>query len=194
MGLLDWFRRRGEAPPAPSSRQPEVPCRARIESFDSTDAVGTLLLPNGTSLRFGRSACRGFEPVPELEVTIAAAGPHPLGGYRATELTLESDSATYDALLAQRDAALGSVPLDRTQVIETAAATAEVLGWIVVLLDKAPPASPVAFRSWAQSLGLLDRGLRVIGCAGFTCLAAHGLGRAVHLLDDLFLQLVGALT
>lgn len=45
---------------------PAVPCSARIASFDPLDAVGTLRLADGGTLRFGRSACIQFEPVVDM--------------------------------------------------------------------------------------------------------------------------------
>ena len=94
-------------PSAEAGARPEPPCPARIGSFDLQDEVGTLTLEDGTSLRFDRSACRGFEPVAGAEVVVRSIGPHFRGGWRALEVELDPRSETYDDLLAQRDAALG---------------------------------------------------------------------------------------
>ncbi|MGA9524092.1 MAG: hypothetical protein WBV82_21705 [Myxococcaceae bacterium] len=121
--------------------------------------MGTLTLEDGATLRFGRSACRGFEPVVGAEVTVRALGAHPLGGWRALEIVLDAESSTYDDLLAARDAALGRKP--SSDPVGEAAATCLGLGWIVVLLNEPPPTGPDAFRKWAGRIGLDSRGIRV---------------------------------
>ncbi len=189
MGLFDRFRRSPKTAPAPDSAatpatpatEPKVPCGARIASFNLADAVGTLTLAEGATLRFGRSACRGFEPVIGAEVTVRATVPHPLGGWRALEIVLDAESSTYDELLASRDAELG---VERSgDPVGQAAATCEVLAWIVVLLDEAPPTGPVAFRRWASRLGLESKGIRVhtdggirLGAGGHDAITYIGSG------------------
>src|SRR5687767_7532159 len=123
MGLFDRFRR-GSAPPPgppPPGDGPAVPIGARIDSFDPLDAVGTLLTADGSALRFGRSACKQFEPVVGADVIVGEVSPHPMGGWRATRIALDPQAGpVYDRLLAERDAGLGVKP--PADPIEAAAA------------------------------------------------------------------------
>src|SRR5262245_53968363 len=90
MGFFDKFFRnkkpserpdaapeRGSSPAGDQAEHgPELPCGARIAEFNTLDEVGTLSLSNGASLRFGRSACQGFEPVVGSDVVVRAIAPH----------------------------------------------------------------------------------------------------------------------
>lgn len=149
MGFFDRFR--GKPPSAaaasptqtspPATTEPKTPVHAMIESFVVVDGVGSLVLDDGTSLRFGASACKGFEPVVGTRVLVTEAK-HQWGAWRAVSVTL--DDATYTDLLAARDRALGVKPA----TAESAIAVAQTLGAItVVLRDKLPPDSEL--RSWA---------------------------------------------
>lgn len=103
MGFLDSLL--GKKPAAPSNPEPPAtPFPATIVTL-TPDAIGTLSLANGATLRFGATACQGFMPAVGLAVTVTATGPHPLGGFRATAMALATDDATYrQRLAAQMDA------------------------------------------------------------------------------------------
>jgi hypothetical protein len=148
MGFFDRFRRKPTAAPAAlppktsplATAEPKTPVHATIESFVVVDGVGSLVLYDGTSLRFGGSACKGFEPVVGTRVLVTEAK-HQWGAWRAVSVTL--DDATYTDLLAARDHALGAKP----NTAESAVAVAQTLGAItVVLRDKLPPDSEL--RTW----------------------------------------------
>lgn len=134
-----------------------LPASAKIASFDVTDAVGALLLDDLTRVRFGRSACHGFEPVVGAKVKIHALEPSRFG-LRATRIELDPGDAEYDALLAARDERFGIRASERP---EEAAFSARTLGWISVLLDRPVPHGPQAQRMWAGELGLAERGIEV---------------------------------
>jgi hypothetical protein len=175
MGIFDVFRRGSGPKPSssgPSAEPPQPPFLATIASYEPVDGLGTLEVGGGDPLRFGRSACRGFEPAVGVTVEVAATSAHPLGGWRATEVSLKSDAATYDELLSRRDAALGfeRKPLDP---IEKAVAVSRVMGWVIVLLNDPPPRGPAMFAEWAQRLGLQAAGIRV-GTEGTLTLGAEG--------------------
>lgn len=136
--------------PAPVA-SPQVPFLATVVSFVPGDGLGTLSADGVPTLKFGRSACRGFEPVVGATVEVAEVAPHPLGGFKATELRLKMDAKAYDAALVERDTSLG-IHHESADPVEAAAATSEVLAWIIVLLNEAPPRGPAAFAEWAQKL------------------------------------------
>lgn len=167
MGLFDWFRRRGPTP-APSSssveQPPQVPFLAKVASFVPGDGLGTLSAAGVAALKFGRSACLGFEPFIGVTVEVTAVSSHPLGGFRATELHLKMDASAYDAALVARDTSLG-IHHEAPDPVEAAAATCEALAWIIVLLNEAPPRGPAAFAEWAKKLDGVrvrtDGGLRL---------------------------------
>lgn len=104
----------GKKPPAPAApAQPEPPATPFLATIATLtpDAVGTLALPDGATLRFGATACQGFMPAVGLAVTVTATGPHPLGGFRATAMSLATDDATYrERLAAQLDAMRPAAP------------------------------------------------------------------------------------
>jgi hypothetical protein len=175
MSFFDRFRRSRPAPAPPDPPATGGPAPgpgpARIISL-SADAVGTLETDQGVTLRFGSSACAGFEPVVGARVIVEAVGPHPLGGWRATHLTLDPSSvADYDARVAEQDAARG---VARTSPLEQATATTLTLGWIGVLLHQPPPSGPAAQQAWAQGFPLAARGIQVAtgGQLGFRVPAA----------------------
>jgi len=164
MGLFDW-RKKKMAPVTPvtpvpeASKSPPPVGPARIASFELGDGVGKLDLDGGHTLRFGRSACRGFEPVAGVRVLVRELSPHPLGGFRATVLELDDSDGTYDARLAERDAAAG-LPSRETDAAD-AAGTVALLGWVTVLLDEPVPPGPMALRAWTARMGLDAAGIRV---------------------------------
>lgn len=107
MGFLDsLFGKKPPTPSAPSSSEPPAtPIDATITSL-TRDGTGVLTLSDGTTLRFGASACRGFRPAEGLSVRVTEAGPHPLGGFRAMALSLLTDDATYRERLAVQMSAM----------------------------------------------------------------------------------------
>ncbi|MCC6898060.1 MAG: hypothetical protein IT377_03745 [Polyangiaceae bacterium] len=157
MGLFDRFTRKPTAPPPPMGPLVALPASATIASFDVTDAVGTLKVDAATTLRFGRSACRDFEPVVGAKVIVRETEPSRFGP-RATRLELDPTDADYDQLLRKRDSQAGIHPEEKP---EEAAAAARALGWITVLLDRPVPQGPQAQRVWAGELGLADPGVEV---------------------------------
>lgn len=137
-------------PPArrgpPEVRQVSLP--ATITAFHLPVETGALETAEGTRLEFGRSACKGFEPVVGARVVVEAIASYPEGGARATLVRRDLTDRTYDARLAERDAALGLPP--RPSAAQ-AAAEAGKLAQIIVLLDE-PVAGPGALGSLLASL------------------------------------------
>jgi hypothetical protein len=167
MGIFDRFRRtKPTAPmpaptapmPAPVTTPPEVPAPATIATFVTVDAVGTVELAGGGRLRFGRSACKGFEPVVGAAVIVEEVGSDPRG-WKARRLTLDPADATYDARLSARDAQHGLA--SRTQPAEHAAAAARQLGIITLLLRAPLPSGHHQLRAWATAIGLPREGFDV---------------------------------
>lgn len=70
----------GEVPGLPS-----LPAEGVIETYEVSDALGTLRLANGEQLRFGRSACT-FDPAVGDRVRVMSAAIGPLGRARATRI------------------------------------------------------------------------------------------------------------
>ncbi len=68
---------------------PEV---GTIAAFDEIDRVGQLLLENGEELRFGATACKGFELSLGAQIFVTEVGEHRLGGRKATKLRQTSKS------------------------------------------------------------------------------------------------------
>ena len=145
---------------APSSPAPHVPQDATISTLVPADAVGTLTLADGSTLRFGASACRGFTPAVGVRVRVVSTRPHPLGGHAASTLELVSSARDYDDLVAARDRAAG---VAREAHPDEAAHTSMQVGWMIVLFDHAVPARGAAFVQWAEELGLRRAGVRIEG-------------------------------
>ncbi|WP_394840328.1 hypothetical protein LVJ94_25935 [Pendulispora rubella] len=59
---------------------PNLPCKAKIISFESGDGVGTLEIEGGAHVRFGGSACIGFMPDVGLVCWLIETKPNPVGG------------------------------------------------------------------------------------------------------------------
>jgi hypothetical protein len=163
MGLFDRFLKAKQTaappppvPPAPSVPPPSLPARATIETYENADAVGLLALANGDHVRFGRSACKGFEPVVGASVILEEVAASPRG-WRAKAIDLDPSDGRYDALIAARDRALG-LP-SRTMGNEEAAATARQLAVITVLLEEALPEGTLALRKWAAERGFPRDGI-----------------------------------
>ncbi len=168
MGLFDWFKKTSAptkaAPPA-STAPPPGP--GVIEAFDLANATGTVRLDDGTSLRFGRSACKGFEPVAGARVRVGDVGPHPLGGHRALDIDLDPNSEVYDALLAERDDAAGLAPTRA----DADASAAQLLGWITVLLREPIELGPQAAMRSLEPYALERHGVRASTEAGLSFFA-----------------------
>jgi hypothetical protein len=162
MGFLDRFRSKKTAPSAvhdgPQVPPPATPTKARIESYVLADAVGILELPDGRRVRFGRTACKGFEPVVGSEVVLEEV----VGdarGWKAKFVTLDPSDQNYDSRLNARNEQLGLPP--RVRATAVAVATARQLGVITVLLKEALPEGTQALQRWAASLGLQRDGIAV---------------------------------
>lgn len=156
MGLFDRFTRKPTAPP-PALPAISTPVSAQVVSFDVTDAVGNLMIDATTRVRFGRSACHGFEPVVGAKVRILAIEPSRFGP-RATKVELEPGDLEYDRLLRERDSQAG---IDPEEKLEEAAAAARILGWITVLLERPVPHGPQAQRLWAGQIQLDEQNIEV---------------------------------
>ncbi len=133
-GIFDRFRNSprssGDPKPAALPPLPDVPARGVISAFDGLDGTGVIALGDGEQLRFGRSACRDFDPVPSAKVEVLAVEPHPRGGARATEVRAAGTSAELDRALDERDALQGVKPWTASE----AAARACDLGAVTLLL------------------------------------------------------------
>lgn len=98
MGFFDFLKKK------PAAGPPRVlPFRAMVTAL-TPDGVGTLTHSDGTTYRFGASACRGWQPAIGVEVEVNGLDPHPLGGLRALNISLVSDAATHAARLAETNA------------------------------------------------------------------------------------------
>lgn len=135
-----------------------LPTDAEIATLNAMDGVGTLKLSDGTTLRFGASACRGFIPVVGAKVRVTATRPHPLGGLTAASIELNTPAAEFDAMSEARDKAAG---VHKQLSPEEAAFTSFELGWIIVMFDAPVPTRAAAFTEWASRLGLLEAGVHV---------------------------------
>ena len=161
MSIFDRFRKSKQtAAPALASTTPPpaMPARATIASFVVEDAVGRLDLAGGGSLRFGRSACTGFEPVVGAAVIVEELASD-VRGWKARTVTLDPEDTRYDALLAARDAERG-LP-GRIASAAEAAATARALGVVTVLLREPLPSGTPALAEWAAARGFPRDGFAV---------------------------------
>jgi hypothetical protein len=173
VGFFDKFLKAKQTAPPPPPAPPSLPLPsgARVETYDAADGVGTLRLDSGESLRFGRSACPGFEPVVEARVVVTAVAPHPRGGLRAKSVSLDPTDTSYDRLLAQRDAKLGLRPNAGTS--DEAVAACRALGWITVLMKEEIPDGPQAMRAWLLQFGLAAAGIEASTDAGLGFQVGH---------------------
>jgi hypothetical protein len=118
MGILDLFKKK---------QQP--PFNTKIVSFNVADGVGRL----ERDMKFGRSSCRDFQPAPGLTVTVTALAPHPLGGERATHLTLVStQQEALEAVNAQLTAQ--GLEVQRVQTHADIVAEARWLASVILLM------------------------------------------------------------
>jgi hypothetical protein len=160
MGLLNWLQG-SKSPPAdlpPSDPVPASPAKGTITSFEFADGVGQITLGDGTAVRFGRSACRGFDPVLDAPVVVEEFGPHPLGGVRATKVSVaEEDTARLDALHDQVAERRGS----GRPTEQEAVGSALLLGTITVLLPTAPGEGRAGIREVFEAADILDEHVRL---------------------------------
>ena len=141
----------------------DLPQRAVVATYDPTDGIGTLTLADGSSVRFGRSACRGdFSPAAGLPVQVTQIAPHPRGGLRATAIEPTAET------VAQSDAARDSTTKSAAQ----AAGEARSFGMITVLLGEPFDGSRAALRALLAPI-------------------AHELGGALSLDDDFTIRVAG---
>ncbi|NOU32189.1 MAG: hypothetical protein HOO96_30155 [Polyangiaceae bacterium] len=171
MGFFDKFfkTKQTASPPPPPPVPPSLglPCGATVASYEVGDGVGLLQLDSGESIRFGRSSCRGFEPVVETRVVVTEVAPHPRGGLRAKSVSLDPNDTGYDLRLAERDAKLGQKKAG-TLSAEAAASTCRGLGWITVLLNEHVPEGPQALQRWLQQFDLAAAGITATTEAGLS--------------------------
>src|SRR4051812_17121420 len=71
-----------------STSAPELPCKAKIISFERADGIGTLELEGGFHVRFGASSCVGFQPELGMDCWLIETKPNPVGGVRAKTVNL----------------------------------------------------------------------------------------------------------
>jgi len=92
VGVFNRFRKPTQtAVNVPVAPAPEVPVRARIATFVVADGLGTLALESGEWLRYGRSACKGFEPVVDALVIVEEIAAE-ANGWKARVVTLAPPS------------------------------------------------------------------------------------------------------
>lgn len=148
------------SPSALSSGHPhmELPARGRITSIDIVDGVGSITLTSGGEVRFGATACKGFEPVVGVAVQIEEVAPGPRG-LRAKVIRLDDREGAYDTLLAARNKqhGLGSGRMSN----EEAVATCRQLAVATVLLRDPLPTSHAELKRWTDALGLPRPGIAV---------------------------------
>src|SRR4051794_13889183 len=125
------------------------PFGARVDSYDLGDAVGTLVAEGGVTIRFGRSACRGFEPVVGAKVIVDALGQGFRGAFRATSVALDP---------GDRDGSRREAGSSVQHVVKEANAKSLVS----VLLDlEAPDSEPAAIRAFLERFDFAAEAIRV---------------------------------
>ena len=118
-----------------------------IEEFDPADSVGTMVLDDGTRVRFGATACKGFLPAVGARVRLVEGRPHPRHGVKAKRMELIDSEVDHHARTAR---AYGlKQPSAKAQ-----RASATLLGWVTVLLDSPLPGTDRELNGLARSLGL----------------------------------------
>ncbi len=130
-----------------------------IESFNQTDAVGSIRLADGREVRFGRSAC-GFEPVAGTHVEVVGTTPGFRGVLKATAVRLAEDRAAHASRLGARDTSLrgGHPP---TLGADELAATAREVGALTLLFDEDVPREIGALLAWTLGFGFEQQGIGV---------------------------------
>lgn len=85
----------------------ELPKLGEITQFDLVDRVGRIRLDDGTELRFGGGAMPGSSPITGMKVRVRAVAPHPLGGFKATDVERVLGGPNDEAIAAkQREVSL----------------------------------------------------------------------------------------
>jgi hypothetical protein len=100
MGIADLFKKKPKQGPE---------CGI-IESYNVADNIGEIRMVAGTLLRFGKTACKGFEPAMGVKVHVVAVGPHPRGGQRAESVVLDPGDTDYAKKVAVRDSQAAPAP------------------------------------------------------------------------------------
>lgn len=164
MGFFDKFFKSKQTAPPPPPPPPEmpVPFGAEVETYDAADGVGLLRLDSGERVRFGRSSCKGFEPVAEARVIVTEVAPHPRGGLRAKNVSLDPEDTEYDRLLATHDSELGRA----RSTADDGVGASRMLGWITILLNEPVPDGPQARRAWLNQFDLAAEGISATTEAG----------------------------
>lgn len=84
--------------------KPKTPINGTITSYDPVDAVGRIVLDDGTELPFGQTSMQGREPVVGVVVRVTEISKHPLGGWKAQVVKIpEGSSDDYLRALSNRD-------------------------------------------------------------------------------------------
>ncbi|MGE0788960.1 MAG: hypothetical protein AB7S26_25030 [Sandaracinaceae bacterium] len=126
--------------------------RGTITELDA-DGVGRIACEDGSVLRFGQSACVGFDPIAGADVMVEAIGPHPLGGMRATRVTIAPDGLErLDALHDRRATERGL----GTPSSHEANGAALAIGTITVLLRSAPEPGTSGVRQLFERAGIQE--------------------------------------
>ncbi len=138
------------------SSPPKTPARGKITQFDGADGVGDITLEDGTALRFGRSACKGFDPILSAQVEVTEVGPHRLGGHRAKRVVpLEGTQAELDRLHDERAEQHGLPEPAQGEAVASACG----LGTVTILLRDAPQHGRAAIRNLFESADVLTEGV-----------------------------------
>ncbi len=158
MGL--WSRLTGKTKHADGSQNvtpaPDSPAQGEITSFDAADGIGRITLDGGTQIRFGHSACKGFEPILSARVEVISVGSHPLGGHRATKVVPASGTvAELDQLHDQRANQHGLGDASHAEAVASACS----LGTVTILLRKAPEQGRAGVRSVFDAAEVLTDGV-----------------------------------
>lgn len=118
-----------------------------IEQFDPEDSIGTLVLDDGTRVRFGATACKGFLPAVGARVRLAEARPHPRHGLKAKRVELLDSEVEHHARTAK------AYGLKQPTAAELRS-SATLLGWVTVLLDSPLPTTERELNDLGRSLGI----------------------------------------
>ncbi len=121
-----------------------------IESFNPDDSIGTLVLDDGTQVRFGATACKGFLPAVGARIRLTEAKPHPRHGLKAKRVELLDDEVAHHRRTAK------AYDLKHPSAKEMRA-TATLLGWVTVLLDSPLPTTERELNDLGRSLGIRGR-------------------------------------
>jgi hypothetical protein len=93
MGIAELFKKKPK----------QGPGFGIIESYNVADNLGEIRLAGGALLRFGKTACNGFEPAIGVKVHVVSVGAHPRGGRRAESVIVDPEDTEYAKKVAARD-------------------------------------------------------------------------------------------